>query len=69
VDPIATPAPALVLESPLPPVATAAEPPSAVPASDVAHTDEGSGVRQVLLNNQRGIVREVCVPVVLNRCS
>jgi putative nucleotidyltransferase with HDIG domain len=68
-DPIATPAPVLILESPLPPMAAAAQPSSAVPASDVAHPDEGSGVRHVLLSNERGILREVCTSVVSNRCS
>lgn len=38
-------------------------------ASDVAHPDEGSGVRYVLLRNDPGVLREVCSPVQLNRCS
>jgi hypothetical protein len=70
-DPIPTPAPVLIPENPPLQMAAVSEPPSSssVPASDVAHPDEGSGVRQVLLNNERGILREVCAPVLLNRCS
>jgi putative nucleotidyltransferase with HDIG domain len=36
---------------------------------DVAHPDEGSGVRYVLLRNEPGVLREACSPVMLNRCS
>jgi len=54
-----------------PQMAVVSEPPSSssVPASDVAHPDEGSGVRHVLLKNERGVLREVCTSVVSNRCS
>jgi hypothetical protein len=60
----------LIPMGPPAPVATAAplaERPGA--PSDVAHPDEGSGVRHVLLRNEPGVLREVCSPVVLNRCS
>jgi putative nucleotidyltransferase with HDIG domain len=36
---------------------------------ELAHPDEGSGVRHVLVNNARGLLREACSPVLLNRCS
>jgi len=47
-------------------------PPAAVdvePAADPIRADEASGVRHVLLANAPGLLREVCSPVVLNRCS
>jgi hypothetical protein len=53
------------------PVAPSVNPPVAVVTtpSDVAHADEGSGVRHVLLRNEPGVLREVCAPVLMNRCS
>jgi putative nucleotidyltransferase with HDIG domain len=53
------------------PVAPSVNPPAlaSVTASDVAHPDEGSGIRHVLLRNEPGVLREVCSPVQLNRCS
>lgn len=39
------------------------------PARAEAHAEEGSGVRHVLLANAPGLLREVCSPVLLNRCS
>lgn len=55
------------------PVAT--PPDSTVPpelassAADVTQPDEGSGVRYVHLKNEPGLLREVCSPVLYNRCS
>jgi hypothetical protein len=37
--------------------------------SEPARADELSGVRHVLIANAPGLLREVCSPVVLNRCS
>jgi putative nucleotidyltransferase with HDIG domain len=38
-------------------------------SADVAHPDEGSGVHYVHLRNEPGVLREVCSPMVYNRCS
>jgi hypothetical protein len=38
-------------------------------AADVTQPDEGSGVRYVHLKNEPGVLREVCSPVLYNRCS
>jgi hypothetical protein len=80
--PLATAAPVLIPLNPAPvlsdapgpqrvltltPGTDAPKPMSA--ASDFAHPDEGSGVRHVLLRNEPGVLREVCSPVLLNRCS
>jgi putative nucleotidyltransferase with HDIG domain len=53
------------------PVAPSVNPPAArvTTSSDVAYPDQGSGVRHVLLRNEPGVLREVCSPVLLNRCS
>jgi hypothetical protein len=64
-----TPAPILIPMGPPTPVAAAPLTAPAAPPSDVAHPDQGSGVRHVLLRNEPGVLREVCSPVVLNRCS
>ena len=48
------------------PVVTAVE---AVEAVEALQADEGSGVRQVVLSNAPGLLREACAPVLLNRCS
>jgi hypothetical protein len=37
--------------------------------SDAAQPDEDSGVRHMLSRNEPGVLREVCSPVVYNRCS
>jgi putative nucleotidyltransferase with HDIG domain len=74
--PVVEAAPAPVAEA-LPvaepfPVAPSVAPPAAEASttpSDVAHPDEGSGVRHVLLRNEPGILREACSPVLMNRCS
>jgi putative nucleotidyltransferase with HDIG domain len=47
-----------------PPVAVDVE-----PTAPPIRADEASGVRHVLLANAPGLLREVCSPVVLNRCS
>jgi putative nucleotidyltransferase with HDIG domain len=47
-----------------PPAAAAVE-----PTAEPIRADEASGVRHVLLANAPGMLREVCSPVVLNRCS
>jgi hypothetical protein len=57
------PAPPAVITEPSPPLAAIGQ------ASDMAHPDEGSGVRHVLVRNEPGVLREGCSPVVLNRCS
>lgn len=70
-------APAPVVEAPVPAPVPVQEPVIATPApvlvpmvaADAAHPDEDSGVRHVLVRNEPGILREVCSPVVLNRCS
>jgi hypothetical protein len=68
---VETPAPTPVVETPVaapvPVQEVVSEPPAA--AADAAHPDEDSGVRHVLVLNQPGILREVCSPVVFNRCS
>jgi len=67
-----TPAPILIHTGPPPvavtpaPVVTAVE---AVEAVEALQADEGSGVRQVVLSNAPGLLREACAPVLLNRCS
>ncbi|HXK18677.1 MAG TPA: HDOD domain-containing protein, partial [Polyangiaceae bacterium] len=66
---IATPAPVLIASGPEPLPLASAEAPSAVTAADVAHPDEDSGVRHVLLLNEPGVLREACSPAVYNRCS
>ena len=69
VETIATPAPILIPTGPSSLPVTASEAPADVAAADVAHPDEGSGVRHVLPKNERGVLREACCPVVYNRCS
>jgi len=67
-----TPAPILIHSGPAPvdaPAPTPTPPTAAVEVVELAHHDEGSGVRHVLLHNAPGLVREACSPVLLNRCS
>jgi hypothetical protein len=67
-----TPAPILIHSGPPPaevPSPTPTPPSAAVEAAELAHPDEGSGVRHVLLHNAHGLLREACAPVLLNRCS
>ena len=66
------PAPILIHSGPPPaevasPIPT--QPSAAVQVVELAHHDEGSGVRHVLLHNAQGLLREGCAPVLLNRCS
>jgi putative nucleotidyltransferase with HDIG domain len=62
-----TPAPILIHSGPAPVVPTPT--PAAAEIVELAHPDEGSGVRHVLLHNAHGLLREACAPVLLNRCS
>ncbi len=71
-----TPAPILITTSAPPatvpaaaPVTLSPEPPAgAVEVVELAAA-EGSGVRHVQFMNAPGLLREVCTPVVINRCS
>jgi len=67
-----TPAPILIHSGPPPaeiPSPSPTAPSAAVEVVELAHHDEGSGVRHVLLHNAHGLLREACSPVSLNRCS
>lgn len=70
-----TPAPILISPpsaAPAAPVASSAPPAAAVEvihSSELPSVEEASGVRHVLLRNEPGLLREVCSPVQLNRCS
>ena len=71
---LSTPAPILISPTGVP-AAPGVSPSAAPPAAAVIHSselpsvEEASGVRHVLLRNEPGLVREVCSPVQLNRCS
>jgi hypothetical protein len=65
---IVTPPPVMIPQQPLPTLDVTPTP-SVVSAADAAHPDEGSGVRHVLPQNERGVAREVCSRVVYNACS
>jgi hypothetical protein len=71
----ATPTPAPILISTSAPAAASVPtaPPAAamevIHSSELPSVDEASGVRHVLLRNEPGLLREVCSPVLLNRCS
>jgi hypothetical protein len=65
-----TPAPIPVrIGEPAPSIATPAPVLISMSASDAAQPDEDSGVRHLRLRNEPGVLREVCSPIVYNRCS
>jgi putative nucleotidyltransferase with HDIG domain len=68
-----TPAPILIAPSAPPAAPVPSAPPAAavavIHASELPSVEEASGVRHVLLRNEPGLLREVCSPVLLNRCS
>jgi hypothetical protein len=68
-----TPAPILINMSAPPAAPALSAPPAAavevIHSSELPSVEEASGVRHVLLRNEPGLLREVCAPVLLNRCS